>query len=88
MLAIKGNLYNGHFIPHDEITLPKQAEVVIYFIGNIQSSISNDEETFWEEFDRMAIESIDENILLDDEAFTRRDSGRDIRDFFNESLTP
>jgi hypothetical protein len=39
--------------------------------------ITVNDETFWGEFDRMARESADENHVFDDEAFSRRQSGRE-----------
>ena len=76
MQAIKGYLDNGRFIPHEAITLPRRAEVTLLFVEATPSLISGDEKALWDEFDRMTAESSDENELLNDEAFSRRSSGR------------
>jgi len=84
MQAVKGYLDNGIFTPHESITLPRKAEVTILFREAVQSLIQDDEKTFWADFDRMAVESSDENGLLNNEAFSRGDSGRDLSEFLKQ----
>ena len=83
MQAIRGYLDNGVFTPYQNITLPQRADVTLLFQETIQSH-SDDETLFWTEFDLMTAESANENELLSDEAFSRRDSGRDLTDFLNQ----
>ena len=82
MRAVRGYLDNGRFTPYDTITMPKKAEVTLLFRDSAQPD--DDEKLFWTEFDRMAVESSDENYLLNDEAFSRRDSGRDLTAFLSK----
>ena len=78
MQAVKGFIDNGRFIPHERITLPKRAEVTLLFRESVQSLLREDEKAFWADFDRMTAESSNENELLNDEAFFRRASGREL----------
>ena len=85
MQAIKGYLEDGHFTPIEAVTLPKRAEVTLLFRELAHSLTRDDEKAFWVEFDHRTAESVNENELLKDEAFSRRASGRDIITFADES---
>jgi len=84
MQAIRGLLENGQFIPHEEIPLPRRVEVTVFFRENIQSLVQDDDREFWADFDRMTADSADENEILNDEAFSRRSSGREFVAFADE----
>ena len=77
MYEVKGYLENGRFTPYEAITLPSRIEATLLFHDNVTSSAYIDEKAFWDEFDRMTVESANENELLMDEAFSRRASGRE-----------
>ena len=88
MQTVKGYLDNGRFIPYEAIALPNRVEATLLFHDTAQSLMYADEKAFWDEFDGMTAESADENELLNDEAFSRRASGRDdLAAFFNEGST-
>ena len=82
MQAVRGLLDNGRFTPHEAVALPKRVEVTIVF-REITQPI-DDEKAFWADFDRKAAESANENDLLNDEAFSRRASGRTLINFADE----
>ena len=69
---------------HEAVILPRKAEVTLLIRKTEQVPIQDDEKAFWSEFDQMTAESVNENDLLNDEAFSRRDSGRDLSTFLNE----
>jgi len=82
--AVSGYLDDGRFTPHEAVILPRKAEVTLLIRKTEQVPIQDDEKAFWSEFDQMTAESVNENDLLNDEAFSRRDSGRDLSMFLNE----
>ena len=59
------------------MTLSSRVEVTLLFRETVISPAYIDEKAFWEEFNRMTVESADENELLMDEAFSRRAFGRE-----------
>jgi len=87
MQAVRGYINNGRFTPHEAVALPKRAEVTLLFDEAGHVITLNDDKAFWVEFDRMTSESSHENSLLLDEAFSRRDSGRDMITFRKEIPT-
>ena len=88
MRAVNGYLENGRFIPNEAITLPVRTAAILIIHEAAPSSELVDEKMLWAEFDRIAAASSNENDLLDDEAFFRRDSGRDLHTFLEESGMP
>jgi len=86
MQAVKGYFENGRFTPHEAVALPQRAEVMLIFHKTTQPFMQNDDKAFWVEFDRLTAESADENELLNDEAFSRRASGRELITFTDESI--
>ena len=47
-------------------------------------NVQTDKQTAWSEFKRIVKDTEHENVLLDDDAFQRRDSGRKMIDFASE----
>jgi len=88
MQAVKGYFENGRFTPHETVTLPKKAEVMLIFQQITQPPIPSNNKEFWAEFDRLAADSSIENDLLNDEAFSRRASGRELITFTDEDTRP
>jgi len=88
MQAVKGYFENGRFTPHEAVTLPKKAEVMLIFHKAMPPLMQNDDKAFWTEFDRLTAESANENDLLNDEAFSRRASGRELVTFADEGTQP
>jgi len=86
MQAVKGYYENGTFTPHETVELPQKAEVLLIFQQTLQPNIPNDDKKFWAEFDRLTTESANENDLLNDEAFSRRASGRELVTFVDEGV--
>ena len=85
MQEVRGYLENGRFTPYEAITLPSRIEATLLFHDNVKSYAYIDEKAFWDEFDRMSVESANENELLTDEAFSRKASGReDFEAFLDE----
>ena len=87
MQAIKGYLDNGKFTPHEVVNLPRRAEVTLIFREIVQPQMPDDEKAFWIEFDSMTASSMNENDLLNDDAFSRRESGRDLAAFIDGTQT-
>ena len=84
MQAVRGYIDNGRFTPYEPVTLPKRAEVTLLFREAGPAIKQHDEMAFWANFDRLTAESAHENDLLNDEAFARRASGRDLIAFTEE----
>ena len=88
MRAVNGFWEDGRFITHEAVTLPVRTAAILIIHESWPPSTQDDEKVFWAEFDQMTAESSDENDLLNDEAFSRRHSGRDLAAFLDESGMP
>ena len=64
--SYEGYFENGHFYVSGRVMqLPEQRRVFITILDEPAIQLANaDDKTFWDEFDRMADESSDENEIL------------------------
>jgi hypothetical protein len=83
-LAYEGYFVDDHFYVSGKVTkMPEHRRVVITILEDIQSADTR-KMAAWNEFKRMSDETAHENLLLDNDAFKRVYSGRELIDFFAE----
>ena len=63
------------------LRIPEHKRVFIAILGDVQNDIKR--QTAWREFRLMVKDTEYENALLDDDAFLRRDSGRELINFMS-----
>jgi len=86
MQVFEGYIENGQFRP---IGLPRIAPewnraLLTVLDEPIKLTEIEERKAFWAAFDKLAQESADEDELLNDEAFSRRPSGRELVVFSDE----
>ena len=80
--AYEGYFESGKFYTSGKaISIPERKRVFIAILGDEQSDTKK--QTAWSEFKLMVKDTEYENDLLDDDAFLRQDSGREIINFVN-----
>jgi len=84
MRAVSGYLENGRFTPYEFINLPSRIQVLLVFNDPNVAEDNNKRLDWLNEFHHMAAESANENDVFNDEAFTRRPSGRELITFSDE----
>ena len=81
--AYEGYFESGKFYTAGkQLRIPERKRVFIAILGDVQNDIKK--QTMWNEFKLMVKDTEYENALLDDDAFLRRDSGRELINFVNE----
>jgi len=81
--AYEGYFNNGQFYALGKaIHIPERKRVLITILDDMQRDI--DKQLAWDEFKRMAKDTEHENVLLDEDIFQRKNSGRSLIDFANE----
>ena len=81
--AYEGYFESGKFYTAGQpLRIPERKRVLIAILGDMQSDIKK--QIAWNEFKQMVQGTECENTLLDNDAFLRKDSGRELIDFVNE----
>ena len=81
--AYEGYFERGKFFTDGKpLHIPERKRVFITILGDVQNE--TEKQNAWNEFKLMLNDTEHENILLDDDAFSRQDSGREFIDFVNE----
>ena len=76
--ACEGYVEDGKFYPLENVLRKSgRLRAILTILDEPASEKSKNEKAFWDEFDRMAMESAHENHVFDNEAFARRPSGRE-----------
>ena len=86
MQAYEGYVEDGRFYPIGQPiqTTERRRAFLTVLDEPAKSTEIEEKRAFWAAFDKLAIESADEDELLDDEAFKRRPSGRELILFSDE----
>ena len=80
--AYEGYFDGGQFYVNGKaIRIPERRRIVLAIMDGVQNF--SYKQSAWNDFKRMVKETGHENVLLDDDAFSRTDSGRDFIDFTN-----
>ena len=81
--AYEGYFESGKFYTAGQpLQIPERKRVFIAILDDIPNDIGK--EIAWCEFKQMAEDTACENALLDNDAFLRRDGGRELIEFLNE----
>jgi len=81
--AYEGYFESGKFYTSGQLLhIPERKRVFIAILGDTQNEM--EKQAAWNEFKRVVKNTEHENALLDNEAFLRRDSGRDFINFADE----
>ncbi|MCL1819523.1 MAG: hypothetical protein FWG36_02575 [Oscillospiraceae bacterium] len=81
--AYEGYFESGTFYTAGQpLRIPERKRVLIAILGDRQSDI--EKQAAWNGFKQMMKDTEHENVLLDDESFLRRDSGRSLINFADE----
>ena len=81
--AYEGYFERGKFYTAGKtLRIPERKRVLIAILGDMQSDMKK--QNAWNEFKHMVKDTESENALLDDDAFLRRDSGRELVNFVDE----
>ena len=79
-ISYEGHFNNGRFYTSGKaMHIPEQRRVIITILDDIKVDDSDRQEA-WDDFKRMVKETAHENDLLMNDAFNRRESGRDLID--------
>ena len=80
--AYEGYFESGKFYTSGKpLRIPERKRVFITILGDVQSNL--EKQTAWDEFKFMVKDTEHENALLDDDAFLRKNSGREVIDFMD-----
>jgi len=78
--AYEGYFESGKFYTAGKpLRIPERKRILIAILGDTQSDV--EKQVAWNEFKLMVKDTRSENDLLDDDAFFRRDGGRELIDF-------
>ena len=81
--AYEGHFESGQFyIAGQPFRIPERKRVLIAILGDIQNDV--EKQLAWKDFKNMVKDTEHENVLLDSDAFLRRESSRELIDFMNE----